>query len=41
VAQLTGFRDGARANSVQMTEIAAKMNDREIKAVAQYIAGLH
>ncbi len=41
VAQLTGFRDGARANSAQMTEIAAKLNDREIKAVAQYIAGLH
>lgn len=41
VAQLTGFRDGARANNVQMTEIAAKLNDREIKAVAQYIAGLH
>ena len=39
-AQLTAFRDGVRKNSVQMTQIAAKMNDREIKAVADYIAGL-
>jgi cytochrome c553 len=39
-AQLVAFRDGARANSLQMTQIAAKMNDREIKAVADYIAGL-
>ena len=40
VAQLTGFRDGVRKNSLQMTQIAAKMNDREVKAVADYIAGL-
>jgi cytochrome c553 len=40
VAQLTAFRDGVRKNSVQMTQVAAKMNDREIKAVADYIAGL-
>lgn len=40
VAQLTSFRDGLRNNSLQMTQIAAKMNDREIKAVADYIAGL-
>ena len=39
-AQLTGFRDGVRKNSAQMTQLAAKMNDREIKAVADYIAGL-
>ncbi len=38
--QLTAFRDGVRKNSAQMTQIAAKMNDREIKAVADYIAGL-
>lgn len=38
--QLTGFRDGTRNNSLQMTQVAAKMNDREIKAVADYIAGL-
>ncbi len=41
VAQLTAFRDGARKNSLQMSQVAAKMNDREIKAVADYIAGLH
>ncbi|PJB41434.1 MAG: cytochrome c4 [Comamonadaceae bacterium CG_4_9_14_3_um_filter_60_33] len=41
VAQLTAFRDGVRNNSLQMTQIAAKLNDREIKAVADYIAGLH
>lgn len=40
VAQLTSFRDGSRKNSLQMTQVAAKMNDREIKAVADYIAGL-
>jgi cytochrome c553 len=39
-AQLTSFRDGIRKNSIQMTGVAAKMNDREIKAVADYIAGL-
>jgi cytochrome c553 len=39
-AQLVAFRDGARKNSVQMAQVAAKMNDREIKAVADYIAGL-
>lgn len=40
VAQLTAFRDGVRQNSLQMTGVAAKMNDREIKAVSDYIAGL-
>ena len=40
VAQLTAFRDGVRQNSLQMTQVAAKLNDREIKAVADYIAGL-
>ncbi len=39
--QLTAFRDGIRKNSVQMTQVAAKLNDREIKAVADYISGLH
>ncbi len=38
--QLVEFRDGKRANSVQMTQVAAKLNDREIKAVSDYIAGL-
>lgn len=40
VAQLTAFRDGVRKNSIQMTQVAAKLNDREIKAVADYVAGL-
>jgi cytochrome c553 len=40
VAQLTAFRDGVRKNSLQMAQVAAKMNDREIRAVADYIAGL-
>ena len=39
-AQLIAFRSGARANNAQMTTIAGKMNDREIAAVADYIAGL-
>lgn len=40
VSQLTSFRDGIRKNSLQMTQVAAKLNDREIKAVSDYIAGL-
>jgi cbb3-type cytochrome c oxidase subunit III len=39
-SQLVALRDGTRKNSVQMSQVAAKMNDREIKAVADYIAGL-
>ena len=39
-AQLVAFRSAARDNSAPMVGIAAKMNDREIKAVADYIAGL-
>ena len=38
--QLTAFRDGVRKNSTQMSQISAKLNDREIKAVADYMAGL-
>ena len=38
--QLTTFRSGARGNSAQMMSIAAKLSDKEIKAVADYIAGL-
>jgi len=40
VTQLKAFRDGVRTNSAQMTGVAAKLNDREISAVADYIAGL-
>ena len=39
-AQLLAFRSGARANSAQMMTIAAKMNEGEIKAVADYLTGL-
>jgi cytochrome c553 len=39
-AQMIAFRTGVRANSAQMTGVAAKMNDKEIKAVSDYIAGL-
>ena len=40
-AQLLAFRGNVRKNSAQMTGVTAKMNDLEIKAVADYIAGLH
>jgi cytochrome c553 len=39
-AQLRAFRAGERANNVPMAGVAAKMNDAEIKAVSDYIAGL-
>jgi len=39
-AQLMAFRDGVRNNSLQMNQVAAKMNKREIDAVSDYIAGL-
>lgn len=38
--QLKAFRAGTRGNSAQMMGVAAKMNDTEIKAVSDYIAGL-
>jgi cytochrome c553 len=39
-AQLMAFRSGARKNSVPMTALAKRMSDDEMKAVADYIAGL-
>lgn len=39
-AQLTAFRDGVRKNNPIMAQVAARLNDREIKALADYIAGL-
>lgn len=39
-AQLIAFRDGTRKNNMPMMAITAKLNDREIRAVAEYIAGL-
>jgi len=40
VAQLQAFKSGARKNSVQMSTLAKRMSDEEMKAVADYIAGL-
>ena len=39
-AQLLAFRGGVRKNNAQMTGVAAGMTDADIKAVADYIAGL-
>jgi cytochrome c553 len=39
-AQLLAFRSGARGNNAQMMAISNKLNDAEIKAVADYLAGL-
>jgi cytochrome c553 len=39
-AQMLAFRSRARTNSPEMTAMAERMSDREIKAVADYIAGL-
>lgn len=39
-SQMSAFRSGARANNAQMSAIAAKLSDLEIKAVSDYIAGL-
>jgi len=40
IAQLTAFRSGTRGNSPEMKAIAARMSDDEMKAVADYVAGL-
>jgi cytochrome c553 len=39
-SSLKAYRDGGRTNNAVMTQVAAKMNDREIKAVSDYLAGL-
>jgi len=43
VKALQDFRDGKRSNDLNgmMRDIASNMSDREIKAVASYISGLH
>jgi cytochrome c553 len=43
VAQLTAFQQGpgARNNNEAMHQIAQRLSDSEIKAVADYMAGLH
>lgn len=40
VSQLKAFRDGGRTNSAMMAGAVSRMNDREIRAVADFIAGL-
>jgi len=40
LAQLQAFKAGGRSNSVQMTTLAKRLSDEEMKAVADYIAGL-
>jgi cbb3-type cytochrome c oxidase subunit III len=39
-AQLTAFRQGERTNSAQMSAIGANLSDKEIEALADYVAGL-
>jgi cytochrome c553 len=39
-SQLIAFRSGARKNNAQMMTISARLSDREMKAVSDYIAGL-
>jgi cytochrome c553 len=39
-AQLTAFKGGVRKNNVAMTMIASRLSEAEIKAVADYAAGL-
>ncbi len=39
-SQLTAFRDGVRNNNLPMSQVAAKLNNKEIRALADYIAGL-
>ncbi len=39
-AQLQAFRSGLRGNNAQMTAISSKLSDAEMKAVADYLAGL-
>ncbi|MCA3219711.1 MAG: cytochrome c4 [Burkholderiales bacterium] len=40
VATLQAFRDGTRRNNVSMAQISGRLTDDEMKAVADYIAGL-
>ncbi|ALS59426.1 MULTISPECIES: c-type cytochrome [Pandoraea] len=39
-AQLVAFRDETRLNNAPMHAVASRLSDKEIKAVADYIAGL-
>ncbi|MEO8836605.1 MAG: c-type cytochrome [Caldimonas sp.] len=39
-AQLVAFRSGVRHNNLVMNGVAARLGDREIKALSDYVAGL-
>lgn len=39
-AQLTAFYNGSRGNNAQMMTIGSRLNEREIKALADYVAGI-
>ena len=39
-ARWSPFARGTRQNNPVMTDVAAKLNDREIKALSDYVAGL-
>jgi cytochrome c553 len=39
-AQLKAFSEGTRRNNVPMMQIASRLSEAEMKAVADYIAGL-
>ncbi|WP_298011415.1 c-type cytochrome [uncultured Aquabacterium sp.] len=39
-AQLVAFRQGERTNNAQMMAISANLSDKEIEALADYVAGL-
>ncbi len=41
LAQLNTFRSGERTNNDVMKDVAARLSDAEIKAVAEYIQALH
>jgi cytochrome c553 len=40
-AQLRAFREGSRRNNEAMWQIAFRLSDPEIKALADYVSGLH
>jgi cytochrome c553 len=40
-SQLTAFHGGTRANNASMMTIASRLSERERKALADYVAGLH
>ena len=40
VAQLKAFREGSRRNSLPMEQIAFRMTDAEMSAVAEFVSGL-